>query len=69
MPETQIIELSPTCKIVHYTWENIPGSVELEYVEHATDHWHHDRDTSVAISEKDAENIIAFLRNAFPNLK
>jgi hypothetical protein len=69
MSETKTIELSPTCRIVHCTWENFPCSVELEYVEHATDHWHHDSDTSVAISEKDAEKIIAFLRNAFPNLR
>ena len=70
MTNEKILELSNDCKLVHCSWgENIPDLVALEYVEHSTDHWLNDRDTSVAINEKDAENIIAFLRNAFPNLK
>jgi hypothetical protein len=72
MTETneRTLSLSHDCKLTHSVWGGIPDrSVSLEYVEHSTDHWHSDSETSVDIYENDARQIIAFLQAAFPNLK
>ena len=62
---TDRLELSPTCRFEVSRAEGYPPDVTLEYVEHACDHFSSDVHTSMAISEDEALEVVAFLARAF----
>lgn len=64
--KTTSLELSGSCKFecIEFEGGSFPPMVSLDYVEHSTDHYHSDSDTSIDITKEDAEKIIAFLRAA-----
>ena len=63
------LPLTSTCKFISTAWI-LTGHqyVSLDYIEHASDGYYSDHETSVELSEADARNIISFLTDAF-NLK
>lgn len=70
-PYTHVEELPLTgsCKLTATTWI-LTGlkDVSLNYTEHSSDPYFSDHETSIDLSEADAQNIIRFLTEAF-NLK
>ena len=64
MTETSTVKISHTCEFVanKYSWGT---DVSLDYVEHSTDHWNSDRETSHDIDVAMASKIIAFFEDAF----
>mgnify|MGYP000098920543 CR=1 FL=1 len=63
--ETKTLDLTSSCKLTYTNYENISvKDVCLEYVEHSTDHWHSDNETSIDIDRRTAICIIEFLMDA-----
>jgi hypothetical protein len=63
--EVKELKLTPSCKLTYTNYENIfVKDVCLEYVEHSSDHWHSDSETSIDIDRKMAIDIIKFLMMA-----
>lgn len=66
MLEPKILEINgKSCHLEYWKWDDYPTDVNLEYIEHASDHWSSDSHTSVKIDLEMAKNIIAFLKDAF----
>lgn len=61
MKETKL-DITHTCHLELCEWESFPTKLTLEYVEHATDHWSSDTETSVDITVEQAKEIIAILQ-------
>jgi hypothetical protein len=60
--EVRHCQLSKDCFFEATTYDNgWPPSLSLEYVEHSSDHWHNNEDTSVDITPEKASELIAFL--------
>ena len=64
MTETKI-ELSSSCEIVLNTYENGVTEATLDYVEHSTDHWNSDSNTSIYIDKDKATEIVNALKLHF----
>lgn len=62
MTETKLA-ITPDCRLVMTTYAAGNRELELEYIEHSSDHWHSDTDILVTISESKALEMIAFLKN------
>lgn len=66
MTNEEKIEISPTCSFVKTSYgEGVDDDISLEYVEHSTDHYYSDRDTSIDIDKQKAVEIIKFLSECF----
>lgn len=66
MQTEHIVEITPTCKFSMTRYENIGiTDVCIEYVEHSTDHWNSDSETSIDIDKEMAKKIIAFFVESF----
>ena len=63
------LEISPTCELVCYKYQKYLAEdhteVTLDYIEHSTDHWHSDNETSLDIGKEKALEIIDFLRESY----
>jgi hypothetical protein len=56
------LEISPTCKIVAYTYEgDFKPLICLEYVEHSPDPWYSNSETSFDLEPAKIQEIIDFL--------
>ena len=65
MKETQV-EIGSTCHITKTEYgENVEPSITLDYIEHSSDHYHSDNETSLDIDKEKAIEIIKFLQDAF----
>jgi len=62
--EKTTVQISSSCEFVayKYSWGT---DVSIDYVEHSSDHWHSDSDTSHDIDVAMAAKIIAFFEDAF----
>lgn len=70
--KTDICELEGTCKLIQEHWTGDYKPVSLVYTNQSTDHFHSSYEVEIDISQEKAEEIIAFLQNAFgidPNAK
>ncbi len=63
--KTEILELSSSCKLEATSYDGGSTYVSIEYVEHSTDHWHSDSNTSLDVSKEQAIEIIEFLKRNF----
>jgi len=64
MTETKIT-LSSSCEIVLNTYDNNVTEVTLDYVEHASDHYSSDSNTSICIEKDKAIEIVNALKLHF----
>lgn len=62
---TEILDISGSCKLEATVFDSFPTMVGLEYTEHSSDHWHSDSQTVIDIDEEAAKKIIAFLQRHF----
>ena len=67
MPIETRIALSGSCEIVATEWESdsIANDVSLEYIEHCSDHYHSDNETSIDISKEQPIAMIAMFQKHF----
>lgn len=64
--KTETLEITSTCKFEAVTYDSpYPPLISLEYVEHATDHYHSDHKTSIELNKDEAQTIIDFLSKHF----
>lgn len=63
--EIKQCKIAGSCAFVHAIYGHDIEDVALEYVEHASDHWHSDTEVSIEINRAKAEEIVAFLTAAF----
>lgn len=65
MKVTQV-ELSPTCHLTKFIYgECVSADISLDYIEHSSDHYHSDDETSIDIDKEKAVEIVEFLNEAF----
>lgn len=64
MTETKIV-LSSSCEIVVNTYDNNVTEAYVEYVEHASDHYSSDSNTSIYIEKAKAIEIVNALKLHF----
>jgi hypothetical protein len=60
------VELSKSCEVVLTEYDGGFGStLTLDYIEHSSDYWHAEDETSVDIDKEMAIAIIAILQKAY----
>lgn len=64
--KTETLEITPNCKFEATIYDSpYPPSISLEYVEHSTDYFYPDKNTSIELNKDEAQAIIDFLAKHF----
>lgn len=65
MKQTQV-EIGGTCHLTKTEYgENVRPDITLDYIEHSSDHYHSDNETSLDINKEKAIEIVKFLQDVF----
>ena len=65
MEMTQV-EIGASCHLTKTEYgENVRPDITLDYIEHSSDHYHSDNETSLDIDKEKAIEMIKFLKDAF----
>ena len=63
--KTRQFRISPDCYFEVVEYDNYQNDVTLEYVEHSSDHWYSDNNTSITLHKDTIDNLLDFLSQAF----